>query len=193
MFSLDKGKKLVDLAKLSINSIFDNKTVDLTKYKEFSKKQGVFVTLKKQGELRGCIGYPQAYFPLNEAVNKAAIAAAFEDTRFPEVKKAELKEIEFEISVLTIPERIDAKKPEDYLKKIKIGRDGLIIKNRFTSGLLLPQVAPEWGWTVLEFLENTCLKAGLSRNAWKDADVEVYSFQAQIFSEENGVVVEKRD
>lgn len=190
--TLEQGKKLIELAKKAIILKFENKTPELTDYKEFSKKQGVFVTLKKNGELRGCIGYPLDYYPLNEAIIKAAVAAAFEDTRFPGLTKRELKDIAIEISVLTIPEKIEVKKPEDYLKKIKIGRDGLIVKNKFTQGLLLPQVAPEWEWNVLELLENTCLKAGLGRNEWKENDVEIYSFQAQIFTELNGDVVEQK-
>ena len=193
MFSIEQGKKLIELAKASIKSSFDDKKIDLKDYKEFSKKQGVFVTLKEKGNLRGCIGYPSDYYPLNEAISKAAIAAAFDDPRFIPLDKSELKNIEFEISVLTIPEKIDVKKPEDYLKKIKIGKDGLIVKNKFTSGLLLPQVAKEWNWDALEFLENTCLKAGLSRNAWKEIGTEVYSFQAQIFSEKKGKVVEEKN
>ena len=193
MFTIKQASKLIELARKSINANFESKNIDLTEYKEFSKKQGVFVTLKKNGELRGCIGYPRPYYSLNEAVNKCAIAAAFEDTRFEELKKSELKDIEIELSILTVPEKIIVKKPDDYLKKIKIGKDGLIVQNKFASGLLLPQVAPEWNWDSLEFLENTCLKAGLSKNIWKEKETEVYKFQAQIFAEQKGKIVEIHD
>lgn len=191
--TLKQGKTLIELARKAITLSFDNKTLNLEEYPEFKEKRGVFVTLKKNGELRGCIGYPRPYYPLNEAITKAAIAAAFEDTRFLKLTKEELKKIEIEVSILTIPKKIVVKKPEDYLKKITIGKDGLIIETNFTSGLLLPQVAPEWNWNTLEFLENLCLKAGLGRNEWKELGVTIYSFQAQIFFESKGKIIEKKD
>jgi hypothetical protein len=192
MISLKDGERLVSLAKETVLMSFDGKKPDLTKYSDYNAPHGVFVTLHKNGELRGCIGFILAFYPLNEAIVKAAHAAAFEDTRFSQLQKKELKDIEFEVSVLSEPEKIAVKKPEEYLKKIEIGRDGLIIKNSFASGLLLPQVATEWGWNVLELLEATCEKAGLSRSAWKEFDTEVYKFRAQAFKEENGKVVESR-
>lgn len=192
MISLADGEKLVMLAKEAIHLSFEDKTPDLTKYFKFNTPQGVFVTLHKKDKLRGCVGFTMAFYPLNEAIVKAAHAAAFEDTRFEPLQKKELKDLTFEVSVLSAPKKITVKKPEDYLKNIEIGKDGLIIKNSFASGLLLPQVAPEWGWSELEFLEATCEKAGLARSAWKEFDTELYKFQAQIFKEENGKVVESK-
>ncbi len=184
MISKSDGQKLVNLAREAITLYFQDKKPDLKNYSKFSKKQGVFVTLKKNGNLRGCIGFPTPYYPLNEAITKASLAAAFEDPRFDSLKKDEFKSIECEISVLTIPEKIYVKKSEDYIKKIKVGTDGLIVNNNFTSGLLLPQVATEQGWDAKTFLEAACEKAGLTRSAWKDSDTEICKFQAQIFSED---------
>lgn len=195
MLSHKDGIILVKLAKDSVKSYFSGKSIepDAKIKKEFSKDQGVFVTLHKHGDLRGCIGFPEPIMPLWNAIINAAKAAAFEDPRFVPVAKSEMDEITFEVSVLTIPEEIKAAKPADYLKEIVIGRDGLIIRGRFGSGLLLPQVAPEWGWTQLELLDNICQKAGLPLHAWQDLHNKIYKFQAQIFSEDkpNGNVVEK--
>jgi AmmeMemoRadiSam system protein A len=141
------------------------------------EKAGVFVTLKKKGQLRGCIGYIQAFMPLEQAVEKMALAAAFDDPRFPPVKRNELKEISFEISVLSPLKRITK------LDEIEIGKHGLYIMRGCSSGLLLPQVATEYGWDCLTFLEQTCYKAGLSRDAWKDEDSAVFVFSADIIEE----------
>jgi len=193
MLSLEQGKKLVKLAKNTISNHLnrEKQIVNESIKKEFSEKQGVFVTLTKKGELRGCIGFPEPILPLWEGVVQAALAASFEDSRFNTVQEEELKEIEIEVSVLTKPELIEVKDSKEYLKKIKIGRDGLVIRGSYSSGLLLPQVAPELGWNVKEFLENTCNKAGLNKECWKDLNNKIYSFQAQIFSEKNGKIVEK--
>lgn len=193
MLSLEQGAKLVRLARSSVKSHFSGEKVNLEEYREFSKKQGVFVTLTKDGELRGCIGFPEPTHQLYRAVFEAARSAAFEDPRFPPVEEDELENISFEISVLTVPEPVEAKKPEDYLKKIEIGRDGLIIRGSYGAGLLLPQVPVEWNWGAEEFLKHLCIKAGLGQAEWKNPDNKLYSFQAQIFSEKepDGEVVEK--
>ncbi len=189
MVSLTDGEKLVALAKEAVFLSFDGKKPDLANYSKYGTPQGVFVTLHKKGKLRGCVGFISPVYPLNVAIVKAAKAAAFEDTRFLPLEKKELKDVEFEISVLTPPIKIVVKKPEEYIKKINLGKDGLIVKTSFTQGLLLPQVAHECGFDELEFLEATCEKAGLSRSAWKEFNIEVYKFQAIIFKEQNGKVV----
>jgi uncharacterized protein (TIGR00296 family) len=193
MLSLEQGKKLVKLAKNTISNHLnrEKQIVNEALKKEFGEKQGVFVTLTKKRELRGCIGFPEPMLQLWDGVVQAALAAAFEDPRFNPVQEEELKEIEIEISVLTKPELVKVKEPKEYLKTIKVGRDGLVVRGSYGSGLLLPQVAPEWGWNVEEFLQNTCNKAGLAKDCWKDLNNKVYSFQAQIFTEKNGKVVEK--
>ncbi len=149
----------------------------------FSEKRGVFVTLTMHGQLRGCIGIPRPYYPLNKAIREAALSAALNDPRFPPLKEDELGEIDIEVSVLTVPQKIEVTKPDEYPEKIKIGDDGLIVNSGFYSGLLLPQVFTEYGSTPEEALDMTCRKAGLPTDAWKSGDVEIYKFQAQIFSE----------
>jgi len=183
MIKPSDGKLLIKLARESISSYFLQKEPDTSAVKQFSDRQGVFVTLNKNNELRGCIGFPEPVFPLFKAIIKAARSAAFEDTRFPPLQKEELKDIKIEISVLTVPALIDVEKSEDYFKKIKIGEDGLIIKSSLGSGLLLPQVAIEYNWDVKEFLGHLCEKAWLKQDAWKDINNQIYKFQAQIFKE----------
>ncbi len=194
MISLSDGKKLVRLARQSVLDYFSGKDTfaDPEIEKKFSENQGVFVTLTKGQELRGCIGFVEGVMPLNKAIIRMARAAAFDDPRFPPVEGSEIKVISFEVSVLTVPDLIVARSPDDYVRKIKIGRDGLIIRSRYGSGLLLPQVAVEWGWDVREFLEHTCMKAGLPKEAWMDLSNHIYSFSAQIFSEQGSTVVEKK-
>lgn len=143
--------------------------------KALREKRGVFVTLKVAGMLRGCIGMIRAAKPLYEAVAEMASAAAFDDPRFQPLTEAELEGIDIEISVLSPLSRV-----ED-ISEIKIGRDGLMIRLDFHSGLLLPQVATEHGWNLTTFLEQTCLKAGLPKNSYKDKAAEIYRFTADIF------------
>jgi len=126
---------------------------------KFSFNSGVFVTLNNPGGLRGCIGFPMPEKKLSHAIIEGAIAAATEDPRFPSVKTNELNDIVFEVTVLTPPVEIDVSDPTEYLEKIKVGRDGLIIRHSFSSGLLLPQVPVEYGWNTEEFLQHTCEKA----------------------------------
>lgn len=140
-----------------------------------SEPRGVFVTLRKKGDLRGCIGYIRGVGPLYRAVMENTVNAAG-DPRFSPVTADELGEITIEISVLTPLERVSS--PED----VEVGRDGLYIKKGLQSGLLLPQVAVEQNWTRIQFLDYTCRKAGLPRGAWSDG-AELYIFQAGIFSE----------
>lgn len=194
MLSLEQGKKLVKLARDAISSAFTSKKISLEKYeKEFPEKQGVFVTLHKEGELRGCIGFPEPIYPLYRAIFKAARSAAFQDPRFSPLTEDELEEIDIEISVLTVPELIKVEKPEGYLEKITIGEDGLIIRGSFFSGLLLPQVFTEWNCDAKKALEMTCEKAGLGRDDWKNPENKIYKFQAQLFAEKepNGEVIER--
>jgi len=147
------------------------------KDKKLMEKRGVFVTLKKKGELRGCIGYIEPVLPLYKAVIDMTIAASTRDMRFLPVHRGELDDIKIEISVLSPLKRINN------IGEIEIGRHGLLIKKGNYSGLLLPQVALEYGWDREEFLKQTCIKAGIYRNAWKDKQTEIYIFSAQIISE----------
>jgi len=140
------------------------------------EKKGAFVTLKKHGELRGCIGFIRPIFPLYKTVMQASLQAAFADPRFLPLRQEELKEIDIEISVLG--PIIPVKKVEE----IRVGRDGLIIKKDGQQGLLLPQVATEFNLDRLKFLELTCKKAGLSPSAWKKG-ASIYRFTAEVFGE----------
>ncbi len=140
------------------------------------KPSGAFVTINKRGMLRGCIGYIHAIKPLQETVIEMAVAAATSDPRFPPVSPDELDDLEVEISVLTPLKLIS--RPED----IEVGRHGLYIRKNAYSGLLLPQVATSNGWDRWQFLQQTCRKAGLPPDAWKEG-AEIYTFTAQIFHE----------
>ncbi len=144
---------------------------------KLQEKRGAFVTLRKKGDLRGCVGYVAPVRPLYEAVSEMAMAASSRDTRFRPVSREELKDIHIEISVLS------PMKPVTDPTEIEVGRHGLYITRGGFSGLLLPQVASEYSWNRDEFLRQTCIKAGLPSNSWKEKGTNVYSFSAQIFSE----------
>lgn len=157
---------------------------------------GVFVTLNyldsnKQEHLRGCIGFPMAEKSLYYSIIDASIAAATQDPRFPPVNINELAEIIFEVSILTPPVEIKVQNPKDYLNVIKVGRDGLILKWKYGSGLLLPQVPVELNWDTEEYLANLCYKAGAPPDIWLMSDSKLFSFQASIYKESypNGNVI----
>jgi uncharacterized protein len=186
--TIDEGTYLVQLARRTIEASFIKTKVSLADAPPKTREVcGVFVTLNSlrggRKLLRGCIGYPYPIKPLVEAVNDVAKASAFEDPRFPGLDKSELGKMVVEVSVLTPPESIKAEKPEYYPSIIRVGVDGLIVKRGGRSGLLLPQVATEWGWDSDEFLSQTCVKAGLSPDAWLLPGTEVSRFQAIIFTE----------
>lgn len=142
----------------------------------FSEKRGVFVTLHLRGRLRGCIGVVEAYEPLCDALARCAASAALHDPRFSPVRPDELPGLEIEISLLSPPAPIR-------LAEIKIGTHGLLISNGKHRGLLLPQVAVEHKFGREEFLEETCQKAGLPRNAWQQPETELLGFTCEVFSE----------
>jgi AmmeMemoRadiSam system protein A len=143
----------------------------------FGEPRGLFVTLRRRGELRGCIGTLAPEGDLSRTVPKFALKAALSDPRFPPLSAEELPEIDIEISVLTPPAPLTD--PE----VLEIGRDGLILEARGRSGLLLPQVATEWGFDRERFLAEICRKAGLPDGAWHDPDARVWVFQAEVFGE----------
>ena len=150
----------------------------------FSFRSGVFVTLTAQGRLRGCIGRPTPDARLCSAVVDSAVSAGLSDPRFRPVSPDELGGIAVEVTVLSEPEEIRAKSPEDRVRHVRVGRDGLIIRSARGSGLLLPQVAAEYGWGPREFLERTCEKAGLGRDCWMDPSVSVERFEGTVFAED---------
>jgi uncharacterized protein (TIGR00296 family) len=184
MLTLEEGKMAVRLAREALTKYIDKKMLIKPDGLPpvFDEKRGVFVTLHLEGERRGCIGYPQPVLPLGRAIVDSAINACARDPRFPCVRPSELKRIEVEVTILTKPEPYS--EPKKMLPDlVRIGRDGLIVSKGPFSGLLLPQVAPEWGFDAMDFLSQTCLKAGLPPDAWLDEDTEVQHFEAQIFAE----------
>jgi len=138
-------------------------------------RKGLFVTLEIDGDLRGCIGQIRATDTLPKLTSEMAVAAAFEDPRFPALGADELKRIDISLSVLSPIKRVRD------LKEIEVGKHGLMIKLDNHSGLLLPQVATEQNWDRQTFLEQTCLKAGLARNSYNDSRAEIYCFTAEVF------------
>jgi len=158
------------------------KNEDYKKYPVFSEKRGVFVTLKKGEELRGCIGLIEPVPELSAGIIEMAKAAAFEDPRFPELTADELADIKIEVSVLTPPHKIS-----DPQKEIELGRHGVIVRSirqPADSGVFLPQVATETGWDLDEFMSHLCAdKAGLPANCWRDDSADIYTFEAQVMRE----------
>ncbi|MDR3237545.1 MAG: AmmeMemoRadiSam system protein A [Spirochaetia bacterium] len=143
----------------------------------YAEKCGAFVTLHQRGELRGCIGYIEGVKTIPETVMEMALSAAFKDPRFPPLKKEEYDSIDLEISILSPIEEVTD------LSGIVVGRDGLIVSRGYNRGLLLPQVASEYGWDRETFLRHTCRKAGLPPDAWKDPSTRIEKFSAQVFGE----------
>ena len=173
----EEKKTLHQIAKTVIENKARGKTVPDFKVESpvLKENRGAFVTIHKRGQLRGCIGYIEGRGPLHKTIEEMAEAAAFRDPRFTPVKEKELPELELEISVLT-----PLKKIKD-VDEVQVGKHGIYIKKGWYSGLLLPQVATEYGWDRQAFLEHTCQKAGLPSNAWKEKDTEIYIFSADIF------------
>ncbi|MEE8190423.1 MAG: AmmeMemoRadiSam system protein A, partial [Candidatus Scalindua sediminis] len=157
-----------------------NKTQVQINSPELEKKHGAFVTLKTQGKLRGCIGRLASDAPLYKLVSEMAVSAAIEDPRFERnrIQPSELDDLKIEISILSPLQKIG--NPLD----MELGKHGIYIKKGFRNGCFLPQVAVETGWTKEEFLSQCChTKAGLSPDAWKEKDTEVYVFTAEIIPE----------
>lgn len=138
---------------------------------------GAFVTLKVGHRLRGCIGYIESPEPLAHTVAKVAVKSAFEDPRFPPLAPEEYEKVSVEISVLTPPQEVTN------LETIKVGKHGLIVELGRARGLLLPQVAVEYGWDSIEFLCHTAQKAGLPPQAWKDPRARIFAFSAEVIEE----------
>jgi len=196
----EEGKFLVKLARRAVKEYLETKKVTETTRivpEKLLQPCGVFVTINsienEEKELRGCIGYPYPTDPLVEAVIQSAISAATQDPRFNPLTKDELGKVVFEVSVLTPPQVLEVKRPQDYPSKIKIGEDGLIIEKGMFKGLLLPQVPVEWNWGQEEFLCQCCIKAGLPPDNWLLPSTRIQKFQAIIFEEEtpNGKVKRK--
>jgi hypothetical protein len=174
----EEQRYLLGLARRAIESYLKTgkKPGPKTDNSKLLEKRGAFVTLKVEGRLRGCIGYPLPIKPLAEVIVEMAVAAATQDFRFAPITAEELARTRIEISVLTLPEPL--KNPHE----VEVGRHGIIVTKGPYRGLLLPQVPLEYNWDRETYLRHGCLKAGLDEDDWKKgAAIEV--FEAQVFSE----------
>ncbi len=189
LLTVEQGTFLVKLARRAIaHALQTGEVLSPPEVDEpLREPRGVFVTLHEltAGEktLRGCIGIPYPVKPLVEAVIESALNAAFRDPRFPPLEAGEFPQVVVEVSILTPPQLLSVSDPREYPAHIVIGRDGLLVEGEWQRGLLLPQVAVEHGFDTVTFLEQTCVKAGLPKDAWRKGAVRVYTFQAQIFAE----------
>src|SRR5215467_617840 len=174
----DDWLALVEIARRAISTaILEGRLPDLPPCSSLlSEHRGAFVSLYRDGKLRGCVGQVEEPGPLAEVVVRAAINAALYDSRFTPVGASEIPNLEIEISVLSPLERIEA-------EAIIVGQHGLMVIRERYRGILLPQVAAERHWSSRRFLEETCIKAGLAPDAWRDPGTELFGFTAEIFSE----------
>jgi AmmeMemoRadiSam system protein A len=172
-------KQLLQLARKTISARLQERQLpDWSKLDEQLKDDGAaFVTLRIDGQLRGCIGYTEAFQPLAKTVQDCSLAAAFQDPRFHPLLESEWPAVKIEVSVLTPMRQIDS------IEEIEVGRHGLMISAHGRRGLLLPQVATEQGWDLETFLSHTCYKAGLPTDQWRKPETEIYIFEAEIFEE----------
>jgi AmmeMemoRadiSam system protein A len=180
MFSLaDRDKHvLLEVARRALTLAAESRrsVEDLPQDENLMRPAGAFVTLRHRGRLRGCVGQLRSSLPLISVVAQCARAAALDDPRFSPVRPGELAEIEIELTVLSSTEDIEP-------GRIEAGKHGLIVSKDSKRGVLLPQVATEFRWTAGRFLEETCVKAGLDRDAWKDPATRIQAFAADAFSE----------
>lgn len=180
---LSDGDKveLLRIARRSVESVVGGHGVPIPKTTSqvLQEPCGAFVTITERGQLRGCIGYTEVAKPLAEVVSEVAAKAALDDPRFPPVSEEELEQIQLDISVLSPLEKVTE------IEKIEVGKHGLLLEHGYFRGLLLPQVAVEYNWDRETFLQNTARKAGLPSDAWKDKSTTLYSFTAEVFSEED--------
>jgi uncharacterized protein len=181
MLTPPQRTQLLTIARRSIEATLDGRRADVDPSQlddALRRPSGAFVSLHtKAGDLRGCIGSIQPVAPLCEAVSSNAINAAFRDPRFHPLRKDELVNLHIEISVMS------PIGPVADTAEIEIGQDGLLITRGSRRGLLLPQVATEYGWDRETFLRQTCIKAGLSPDAWRTADCRIEKFSAEVFGE----------
>ena len=183
MLTPEEGRTAVRLARSAIEKAVGGERMMLPALPPvFGEKRGVFVTIKRRGNLRGCIGLPYPIKPLGDAILEAGVSAALEDPRFPPVSRSELADLDLEVTVLTLPRPLECP-PQERPACVEVGKHGLIVSGLGTGGLLLPQVPTEYGWTSREFLDQTCIKAGLSPGCWRRGDVAVQTFEGQIFEE----------
>jgi len=179
---LDKKaqKEALDIARKTLEAYFAGQSFQPSvRSSSLKKKMGAFVTLKKEGQLRGCIGQFAPPYPLWQTIQKMTLAAAFQDPRFPPLQPTELEQVTIEISVMT------PRKPIRHWQEIRLGEDGVVIEKDGREGVFLPQVAQETGWSLEEFLSQLCWqKAGLPPDCYRHPETKIYTFQVQIITEE---------
>lgn len=193
MVNEETGKFTVKLVRSIIKSHLKNDQINIENYpSELNKERGLFVTLEKNGELRGCIGIPEPKKSMIENIKEASKSVC-NDPRFPPLSKGELDEITVEVSILTEPEKMKHNKEDKILDNIEINKDGLILEQGHNKGLFLPQV-----WEKVpnkeDFLGQLCFKAGLNDpSAWLSDSSELYKFQVRAFKEvePKGKIIEK--
>ncbi len=183
-FTKEEQRALLQYARQCVEAYVRQQPLPTLEDPRFQEIGTVFVTIHRHGDLRGCIGRFAWDQPLTKSIQEMAIHAATQDPRFMPVTPDELDSLTYEISILSPPQKLQ--KIED----IQIGTHGLIISQGYNRGVLLPQVASEYGWNVQQFLENTCQKARLPKNCWQDPHCEIQTFTAWVFSEES---LEKED
>ena len=178
MFTTEQQRFLLALARAAVTNAVTRRPLPQPAQLDelFTQPLGAFVTLTKNGELRGCIGYPEPHFPLFETIIHSGASAALQDPRFPPVSAGELDALHIEISVLSPLQRAAA-------EEVEVGTHGLVIERGHNRGLLLPQVPVEWGWDREQFLAQICRKAGLPTDAWR-MGATLYTFTAEVFAEE---------
>lgn len=182
MLSQEQRNQLLRIARESIEAAVHGRrhAIELAAYDdELNRPSGAFVSLHtREGDLRGCIGSIHPVAPLCEAVSSSAVSAATRDPRFHPVHRDEVGLLHIEISVMSAIVRVGS------IEEITVGRDGLIVTRGGRAGLLLPQVATEYGWDRETFLRQTCNKAGLSHDAWLSADCRIERFSAEVFGKQ---------
>ena len=196
----EEGILAVHIAREALEAFVEDRSMrSFVVPKRFEEKAGTFVTLNRHGvedpyvRLRGCIGYPEPFFPLLKSIVRSAEGAA-EDPRFPRLKAEELTEVVVEVSLLTPPEPIEVKKQRDLPKEIRLGVDGIVVAQGPYRGLFLPQVATEHHMDAETFLSECCMKAGFMPDAWLEDATRVKKFQTEIFEEvePRGAIVRRK-
>jgi uncharacterized protein (TIGR00296 family) len=187
-YTLEEGTYLVRAARTTVESLLTDgrrRARTLPVPQRFLEKRGAFVTIRTHpaDELRGCIGRPYPSELLMDAVEDSAVDAAIGDPRFDPVSTDELPTLTFEVSILTEPALVKVGSPLEYRKAVVIGRDGVIVRWRLGSGLLLPQVPVEEKWDIDTYLSYACMKAGATPDLWLSGSIQLFSFQAIVFQE----------
>ena len=171
---------LIDLARQSLVEAFTGGDKEDQEFPvDDETVGGVFVTLKRDGMLRGCRGCVEGTYPLRKTIWEISRSSAFDDPRFNPMEQEELEVLEISISLLGMMEQVKVEDPSQFREKIQLGRDGICLRLKGSSALFLPEVAPEQGWNVETTLRQLCRKAGLEEDDWRNPETEVLCFQTK--------------